>query len=1287
MASAGAIALTGALVAGTLFGVSPAAAVTYQNGWNGRFEAGQLWAVGGTASAYALPQWLPDAASATPADFATRLRAAYDQAGDRAGQPCPGGWDVLATGPVEMAQGSARPVQIGWDTATGRAGLVQDGTGACHAVKDQDGILKGMNGGEVDPISGVLFYVGEAPQPVLGTDNYFPLGIGAAVVENRRHPNEPDFQLREWLTVEDGWSEAEDYVTTLAAAAAGAGRTGNLDGEWSLSADLAVDATGAVYRLARFDVPATQLDHWALLRFEVERDRSSGYPETDWSHNVVRVFEDVAANDATGLALIGADLYSSHADGSIRRWNISAGTSQLLGQAPGVADLTTVAAHSAITGRVQVVDQGGDLANTLGGERVELWREVNGTRSLAGVTATAPVSGFYWLPLPEDAAGTYYVRVRTPRRSDGLPTIQVRASGREITPPGYSYYYARAKNEGTPLCATAEGDYQDSEGGGYYYYEWEDRECYGARGDAVDPAQVTDPLAAAGGANHVTRIALNDPTEPVNVDFTFEAHLGWGDAPAPYPTLEEDGGPYANPELLTSGAGSHGFYAQPNPKGLGNSTHLTFSPAGTASGSPVSMQGGLLAAGQTYTLSADVWGELTNRSTAKLWLDPLTANGTPSGQFSQLVLSGRPVLYADDDSYAYIADTYTAPTTEPAGGFQLTYGRMRASVDPAVTPTSRALTGHEADSGVVPGSVDDIGYGIASHVVRVRPRLVDVPTLYPRWRFWYTFTNTSDRWPSSSQTVVDPGYWVKTVDPVAVAVTNASQPVGITLTGVLPEADGNLDGWELDAARTKCSDTFTGQPIAFTTNGNTVQVSAPAATGWRDVTCVPAYQRTGYGYGVTTAIRPSPLASSPRPVGQRDAYRVQPTLKTQYTDSTGSGLEVFMTLTPAGGGATADGAKFQATDAANMTCSTWLATGGLSVCDAAGITATQAGEYTLTVWEADTADSPETFTLYFAGEITPPGPRTWGEMWIEDTEPVVADYGLEDGAPGYVAPWDYFTIHLRAWMAAGTLELPYEGLESRIRPSSTYVNYPCGYSELHFTDAVAVQGDPGHYTFTVASSCAGEVALYPYVSIPNNSGHLIDFTWRTGSPRLEFANLGVPDWSQSYLGTWGGEAKIGYTGTEIQQAYDYVVDAEVVLIDANGSWLEWPTVLDEDDDEILDPAWRDQVTWSASNPASIRVVPITEDQTWYDDAPRFWVVGDKPGEYCPAVDVTWKGVTRELVCDEPIRFTGDYVDLSTASARVTQTPGQPANMDTGAPEAEWGRQTVIIEATDAFGYP
>jgi hypothetical protein len=157
MASAAAVALTGGLVADAFFGAPPAQAVTYQNGWDGKFSGDQLWLVADAGQS--APQWVADAQSATPADFSARLRPAYDPAGEADGKGCAAGWDSLATGPAEGTQGNSTLAQLGWDSQTGQAGLVVDASGNCYPVKDRDGVLEGATGGEFDPGTGDFYYV------------------------------------------------------------------------------------------------------------------------------------------------------------------------------------------------------------------------------------------------------------------------------------------------------------------------------------------------------------------------------------------------------------------------------------------------------------------------------------------------------------------------------------------------------------------------------------------------------------------------------------------------------------------------------------------------------------------------------------------------------------------------------------------------------------------------------------------------------------------------------------------------------------------------------------------------------------------------------------------------------------------------------------------------------------------------------------------------------------------------------------------------------------------------
>ncbi|MDR3359468.1 MAG: hypothetical protein LBO20_02185, partial [Bifidobacteriaceae bacterium] len=843
MAACGALALTGALVAGPLLVASPAQAIGYLGGWDGVFAPGQLWGAGLT------PQRID------PADPEGAWRGAYDPGLESDGAACGSKWDSLALGPALTAQDDPRLAQIGWDAASGAAGLVFSGSGDCHRIEGFSAFA-GYGGGAVNPVTGELYLVAKDPTVFDGDATTNQPDIKIAQVRQVGTPWAPVYRVYE-LAASSVLGRAPS-AAALSAVAAGAGKAGDLGGDWRLSSDLAFDGAGRPHRLARLDQPGGAADVWALVRFQVLRNQGAA-SSTGWTYDVVRVFDDVEAADAVGLAFAADALYSVHADGVTLRWNPLTGAVEPFSAGQGLKDLAAADAPGVIEGVIawDRTGVGSSFSDRIAGTPVEIWRETSGQRQLLGSQLSLTGSGGYWAAVPTSTE-PYYVRARaTLSTSTGpLPMAQTNASYRFAAEE-----HRATVNQVLPLCAGAEGDYLPQAQAG---------KCYGARADGLDPVQVADPKAAVGGAGAVTEVHLVDATEPAKADLWFTGRLSWGDAPDVYQTTNAALGPYAAPNALRLGTS-----ATTKDDGLGcrqadcdqNDGGLNLA-AVRADGAYdrtdwISGQGALLAAGASYRFRLNLQGDLAGRATGKLWAAPLVG-GAASTTMSEKLVDGAP----DADGYVYGESQIAAGPVD--GGLALTFLRARASTDPGVTATSRGVAGRDADSGVVPGEIEDYAVAVADHVVRASANFVGASQPAYNFGAQLAFSNTLDQWPSvtggRSTNISGNTGWVLP-STVQGAVADPSQPVEVATINVGTGSAG-FGGWVLDPSQTVCLDQATGSSIEPGFSGQSLQLPAPGTgLGWTDARCDLVYTYAEADLTPTLEIYPKPDPANPVDVG------------------------------------------------------------------------------------------------------------------------------------------------------------------------------------------------------------------------------------------------------------------------------------------------------------------------------------------------------------------------------------------------------------------------------------
>ncbi|MDR3360401.1 MAG: hypothetical protein LBO20_07115, partial [Bifidobacteriaceae bacterium] len=735
LASAAAVALTGLVAVQSFTTARDSEAVAYLGAFDGTLDRTQLWMVG-TGAAYDEPEYIANPSAYTSANFVAAVTAGYDKEATTNGADCDDNWENLAMGPILEAQGDHTIAHLGWNSNGGAGAVVFSGDGNCYEVSDltptpnTGGWFNTTWGGEVNQKTGEIYLINDAFENFDGdsatNDPQFNI---IQVVDS---DTGPAYNLTiNRLAVSSATPPAQG-AQNLAQAAQAAGKSGNVAGNWRLGSDMAIDANGNAYRMARFDATGAN-DYWALIRFNIPRG-STGQPlSAGWTYNVVKVFDNAATDDVWGMSFLDGYLYTAHADDSIYRWDPLAGSVEDLGEPFNLLDLAAAQMAPVIEGSVyNDLDGDGQIETGepgLGGVAIEVWQSKGANAPQLRGTLTTDSDGSYSALLPS-SSDEFYLRVQ-PTRIGGVNAAQSHASAGKFSHNG------GALNVVTALCAQAAGNYREQSATGA---------CRGARQDGIDPATPTNPIAPAGGANTVTKIDMNSDLAVVTADFGLTAARSWGDAPDTLKTTAGAGGPSAVSEFLHLGpTGGRHPNGQP---GVDAAAHNTtddgvliqpFVPSQLAQFDWRPLQDRILVAGQGYRFLIWPEGPLVVEATAKVWHTPLSG-GVASSAFSAELAN-----HTFDEKVNRLA-AFQMPAAAPAGPVASAYVRARIDRRADVSAQADTLTDQSAQAWAGVGEVEDYRIGVANAVVRVGAKTAgNVPA-----HVYASLTNVSDQTPSST---------------------------------------------------------------------------------------------------------------------------------------------------------------------------------------------------------------------------------------------------------------------------------------------------------------------------------------------------------------------------------------------------------------------------------------------------------------------------------------------------------------------------------------------------------
>ncbi|MDR1266302.1 MAG: Ig-like domain-containing protein [Propionibacteriaceae bacterium] len=615
-----------------------AQAVTLGGGWDGVFREDQLWFTydGDDIGGWTNPgSMMNDDGTLVDLTLANRTQW-FDKAGSANGAGIDTTRQTIAVGPLFMSEGNKSLAMAAF--GSGASGITVIGpktaSGQVNAVNWDSLSINDPNGnscrfgdkwsGEVNQKNGYLYVVGKLGPDWSGTNaTGEPAGFEVAIYK-LGHDGTSDgtseclissinsiIYSKSGKSVNQQWNERfpNNTLTT---------------NSWNVSSDMAIDANGNLYLWARYNGSNGDSRH-VLLSLQPPTDDDGDYdPSGTWYYEVARFFDAAAPHDssrANGMAFLNGKLYLFlNSTRYIQEWDTLSGAVVSRGRINESGnDLASAQMAPVVQGTIyNDADGDGVLSaaeKTTGvpNIEVEIWQQNGSEAPALKGTLTTNASGVYHGLLPS-STDNFYLRVKQPQ-INGVNALQTYASG------GTFFYDSDGQgdrdpdeeiNTVTPYCHNVGGDYSpvqlparttDDEKvtAGF--------DCRGARADRIDPSDVTNPLAAVGGAYIVTKVDMNSDLVVAEADFGLSiAGASFGDAKANVnSTIAANGPRFVNTTAQRVWLGAQAASGQSNGVNDANS-NAHASDDGVVlvdgNGQELALQNQVLAAGVGYKLRA-----------------------------------------------------------------------------------------------------------------------------------------------------------------------------------------------------------------------------------------------------------------------------------------------------------------------------------------------------------------------------------------------------------------------------------------------------------------------------------------------------------------------------------------------------------------------------------------------------------------------------------------------------------------------------------------------------------
>ena len=603
---------------------------------------------------------------------------------------------TIALGPAGSVNGTK--TMFFWPYAgAGRTTAVQEGNSLVYELSPaRPSAANGYNwsGGEVNQMTGEIYYSGQEGTSTDGAGNYWSLmKFNPVTGDYVRNPGRiPP------LTAMDRPAQNR-YV----------------------SSDMAIDANGNVYVIAYYG------NNKSVIRYNITDPDPSR-----WTYTTVFEFPSTAMNitgNTWGMAFLNGKLYLGTASRYIYEINLLQQTIKNLGRTtPLLLDLASCQVAPVIEGTLYQDVQGSgqideNTAPRISGQEVEIWKKTGSQIAYQSTINTSGSGDFSFIL--DDSRGEYYIRFVN-ANIKGSPSVQTWVSSSKDV--GYSI---------TNYC-------YDMASSSIFEHQGTSAVCLGAPTDAPKKSGAPSEWSS------FVRVQLNSDRVVPNLKLAFSSIANYADAPASYNdgnvgpshiSLGISGNTVTNDQLNVVHLGKTVSTTQGNmPSDSADSipTHDGVEVALAGSTDFKSLQDYVFVTGEEYDIRINVEGAEAERAYLSAWLAMSGSSRTNNFQSGTVLLTDRQM-----GSDSNIVVRYRAP--EGVVTSTASYARFRVSSAKGLTPTESSTA-----TKIIDGEVED-------YRIYFVPGEISIATkaLGGTGSFSYNFSNILSNYPSTVSSTID----------------------------------------------------------------------------------------------------------------------------------------------------------------------------------------------------------------------------------------------------------------------------------------------------------------------------------------------------------------------------------------------------------------------------------------------------------------------------------------------------------------------------------------------------